>query len=185
MLEVLPVNFRLQSDEEQSRIINSFAAWLKVAPDNLQILSVAQTVDIDAYANRMHGFLEQESDTACRELIEDNIAEVRYLANVGAVATRFFIAFRFEAHMRIRADTFEAVADALYDAECTARSYLSRCGLEIMQPDYSDNFVCGVVYSLLCKRTSQRQRLPLYFRTMLQTIHGLTDEMQEGTDVQA
>lgn len=180
LLEVLPVNFRLQSDEEQTRMISCLAAWLKIAPNNIQILCVAQSADMTPYETRMRTCLEQEQDPQCKAMIEDNIGEVKYLSAVGSRPIRFYLAFRYESQMRLRAEGFDAIANALYDEECTARSYLGRCGLEVVRPDYSDNAVVGAVYAMLCKKTSQRLRLPLYFRTMLEKIHGHFEEETEN-----
>lgn len=172
LLEVLPINFLYLSDAEQSRIVGYFANYLKIAPDCLQILCVTRPTDVGAYESRMRAFHDEEKDAACREMIEDNIREVRCRASNGALTTRFFLAFRYEPSMPLHGEGFAAVADALYDAETTARQYLSRCGLTIVQPDYADNFVVETVFGMLCKRASRYEKIPLYFRTMLSEVHG-------------
>lgn len=181
LLEVFPVNFRLQNDAQQSRMIGYFASYLKIAPDCLQILCLSQKHDITQYEQRMRAFMDKETSDACRTLTENRIQEVKYLAATSASIKRFFLVFRLEPSMRLRADTFEAVAQALYDEECTARSYLARCGLEVRVPDYADNFVCGTLFGILNKRSGRRVTLPLYFRTMTKTVHGLTEENHEET----
>ena len=37
ILEVLPVNIYLKSPNDRQNIISSYAAWLKIAPDNIQL----------------------------------------------------------------------------------------------------------------------------------------------------
>lgn len=173
LLEILPINFRYLSDEEQTRIVGYFAGYLKIAPDMLQILCITREPDVTAYIRRMQETRDKEPVKACRDMIDDNIRTVHQYAMSGALTTRFFLAFRFEsAAMALHGDGFEAIADALYDAEETARQYLSRCGLSVVQPDYADNFVVETVYSMLCKQTSRAEKLPLYFRTMLAEVHG-------------
>ena len=49
IIEVLPVNFNLKSETEQLNIIYYMSGYLKVAPDNLQILVRTVPADIDAY----------------------------------------------------------------------------------------------------------------------------------------
>ena len=93
-VEVLPVNFYLLSPIEQQNIIHYFWSYLKIAPDNLQILVITQKADIDSYVNRMWKFYENETDEGCRELIEDNIRELSYLATNEAVTRRFFLVFQ-------------------------------------------------------------------------------------------
>jgi len=172
LLEILPINFLYLSDAEQSRIVGYFANYLKIAPDELQILCITRETDVTAYESRMWEFYDTEREEACRAMIEDNIREVHFRASNGALSTRFFLVFRYEPPMPLHGDGFAAVADALYDVETTARQYLSRCGLTIVQPDYSDNFVVETVFGLLCKKTSKLEKIPLYFRTMLSAVHG-------------
>ena len=38
LFEVLPTNYFLQSTAERMRIISNLAAWLRIAPNNIQIL---------------------------------------------------------------------------------------------------------------------------------------------------
>ncbi len=79
----------------------------------------------------MWEFYENEPAVSCREMIEDNINEVRYLAANEAVTRRFFLIFQYEARMKTRANTVEAIAERLRDEEQTARRYLDMCGLEV------------------------------------------------------
>ena len=60
ILEVMPVNFYLKSAAEQQNIIFYFASYLKIAPDNLQILAITQKADIEAYIRRMKRFRDEE-----------------------------------------------------------------------------------------------------------------------------
>ena len=99
IFEILPMNFFLQNTKERERIIGNFAAWLRIAPSNLQILCLSMPVDVEKYTRRMEAYWEHESDPLCRQCIEDNIAQVRDMVENGAFTTRFFIAYRYEADM--------------------------------------------------------------------------------------
>ena len=46
LFEVLPMNFFLQSTSERVRIVGALAAWLKIAPNSVQILGLSQPVDV-------------------------------------------------------------------------------------------------------------------------------------------
>ena len=76
ILEVLPVNIYLKSANDRQNIIASYAAWLKIAPDNLQLEARTLPADTADYVERMKGFAEQEENESCREMIEDNIAQI-------------------------------------------------------------------------------------------------------------
>ena len=69
ILEVLPVNFNLKSETEQLNIIWYMAGYLKVAPDNLQILVRTEPADIEAYCERMEEYYKAEANEKCREMI--------------------------------------------------------------------------------------------------------------------
>ena len=53
VIEVLPLNFYLKSELEQKNIISGFAAFLKTAPDELQIIVETRPADISAFCERL------------------------------------------------------------------------------------------------------------------------------------
>ena len=71
-------------------IILSFAAYLKIAPNTLQIMVRTQKADMADYVARMKAYAEIEENEKCREMIEDNIAEVDWLGASSAITRRFF-----------------------------------------------------------------------------------------------
>jgi len=172
ILETLPVNFYLKSPAEQQNIIYYFASYLKIAPDNIQMLAVTQKADIEAYISRMRKLLGEEDDENCRWMIEDNIAEVEYLADREALTRRFFIIIQYEARMRTRGNSFDGIAQRMNEEADTARHYLAMCGLEVLQPDYSDVFLCETLFSLLNRKTSKTTKLPMSVFSMLSEVHG-------------
>lgn len=171
ILEILPVNFYLKSPIEQQNIIYYYASFLKIAPNSLQILTVTQKADIQGYINRMNKHKENENSDLCKIFIEDNIAEVDYLAANEAITHRFFMVFEYESSMRARNSTIDGIADCLREEEQTARRYLDMCGLEVLSPDYTDNFQLELIYSLLNKRTSLNQKLPLGVFDTVSEVH--------------
>lgn len=50
ILEVLPVNIYLKSANDRQNIIASYAAWLKIAPDNIQLEARTLPADTADYA---------------------------------------------------------------------------------------------------------------------------------------
>jgi hypothetical protein len=172
ILEVLPVNFYLKSQMEQQNIIFYFASYLKIAPDNIQMMAVTQKADIDAYIKRMRNFCDKEENDYCREMILDNISEVEYLADREALTRRFFIAFQYEQRMRIKGNNAAGIIQRLRDEAETARQYLDMCGLEVIQPKYEDVFLCELLYSLLNRNTAKSVRLPESVFSMAGEVHG-------------
>jgi len=180
ILEIMPVNFHLKSLIEQQNIIYYFSGYLKVAPDNLQIKIITQKADIAGYENRMWGFYENEPVASCREMIEDNINEVRYLAANEAVTRRFFLIFQHESRMKTRAATAEAIAERLRDEEQTARRYLDMCGLQVRDVRYADNSQLELLYSLLNRRASRQMRLSANAFDSIGQVAGAGDDEWEN-----
>ena len=168
LFEVLPMNFFLQSTSERVRIVGALAAWLKIAPNSVQILGLSQPVDVEQYTRRMHEYAAAETDASCQACIEDNIEQVRGMIQGGAFTTRFFVAYRFEPDMAPAAKTPEQRADALYQIADTAKGYLARCGLTVAEPQYIDNQMVETVFGMLCKQTSRNIKLPVDFRLMME-----------------
>lgn len=179
ILEVMPVNFHLKSLIEQQNIIYYFSSYLKVAPDNLQIKVITQQADIAGYEQRMWALYEKEQVASCREMIEDNINEVRYLAANEAVTRRFFLIFGYESRMKARAATVEGIAERLRDEEQTARRYLDMCGLEVRDVPYADNFHLELLYSLINRRTATRSKLPSSVFDMVGQVFAERDDEWE------
>nr|WP_302819646.1 DUF87 domain-containing protein [Ruthenibacterium lactatiformans] len=161
IIEILPVNFLLKTPAEKASIIYYYASYLKIAPDNLQICVLTKRADMSTYAERMRGYQNSEPNALCRELNEDNIREVEYLAENEALQKRILLVYQLEPSMKLREESIEAVGERMLEEEEKARNYLDMCGLEVLRPEYADNFQLQILYELLNPRTSQENPLPL------------------------
>lgn len=179
IVEVLPVNFLLKSPAEQANIIFYYAAYLKIAPDRLQICIQTQSPDISAYTQRMRECQQREENEKCREMNEDTIREVKYLAGE-STHKRLFLVYQLEPRMKLRAPTMQGVADRMLEEEQTARRYLELCGLEVTQPDYADNFLMNTLYEILNPRTAKSNPLTREVFDALSPLAGVTQEELAG-----
>ena len=176
ILEVLPVNIYLKSSNDRQNIISSFAAYLKIAPDDLQMVARTLPADTQAYVEQMHRYAENEDNEACREMIEDNIQEIGLGIASNAMRHRFFLVFQYEAGMRGKRNTVQAIVQRLNEEADTARRYLDLCELEVLEPRYCDNFILNLLYEILSKKTSQRVQLPEGVFDMTTAVHGIYEE---------
>ena len=176
ILEVLPVNIYLKSAGDRQTIISAYAAYLKIAPDSLQMEARTIPADTAEYVERMRRYAEREENAACREMIEDNIREIGHGIAGGAMRHRFFLVFQYEPAMRAKRNTVQAIIQRLNEEADTARRYLDLCELEVLEPQYSDNFVLKLLYEILNKKTSQRVRLPEGVFDMTTDVHGIYEE---------
>jgi len=173
ILELLPVNVYLKSANDRQNIVSSFAAYLKIAPNDLQMVARTLPADTQAYVEQMRRFAEQEENEDCREMIEDNIQEIGYGIASDAMRHRFFLVFQYEAGMRAKHNTVRSIIQRLNEEGDTARRYLDTCEVEVLEPRYSDNFVLTLLYEILSKKTSQRVRLPDGVFDMATEVHGI------------
>ena len=138
ILELLPVNIYLKSPNDRQNIISSFAAYLKIAPNDLQMVARTLPADTQAYVEQMQRYAEKEDNEACREMIEDNIQEIGNGIASDAMRHRFFLVFQYEAGMRAKRNTVDSIIQRLNEEADTARRYLDVCELEVLEPQYSD-----------------------------------------------
>ena len=181
VLELLPVNFYTLSETEQGNAIADFAAYLKVAPDQLQINVLTQKFNLNGYLKLMKNRLDCEQNESCREMILESMQYVPQLVEREAITHRFFLTFSYEPGMKAANNSPGAIAARLNEQAEVARRYLDRCGISVLEPEYVDNFVLELFYELVNKHTSQHIRLPEGAYDMLGTIHGIYDESVVGT----
>ena len=176
ILEVLPVNIYLKSANDRQNIIASYAAWLKIAPDSIQLEARTLPADTADYVERMKGFAEQEENESCREMIEDNITQIGQGVASDAIRHRFFLIFQYEAHMKSKGHSVGAIIQRLNEEADTARRYLDVCELEVLEPRYTDDFILKLLYEIINKRTSRRVKLPEGVFDMTTAVHGIYEE---------
>ena len=178
ILEVLPVNIYLKSPNDRQNIIDAYASYLKIAPNCM--CSQVRTLPADAseYVERMRRYAEAEENTACREMIEDNIREIGLGIASEAIRHRFFIIFEYEPQMKAKRNTVRAIIQRLNEEADTARRYLDICELEVLEPRYSDNFMLELLYDIINKKTSRRVKLPPGVFDMTTTVHGIYEQQE-------
>ena len=176
ILEVLPVNIYLKSAADRQAIIENFAAYLKIAPDNLQLEVRTLPADTVAYVERMKARLAEEDNERCREMIEDNIREIGEGVANDALRHRFFLVFQYEERMKAKQPTVQAIVRRLNEEADTARRYLDACELEVLEPGFADDFALNLLYEIINKNTGRRVKLPEGVFDMTTAVHGIYEE---------
>lgn len=82
--------------------------------------------------------------------------------------------------MKAKDNSVEAISERMNDVADMTRRYLDRCGLEVIEPEYSDNAVLELLYEILNKSTSRRVRLPPGVFDMVSTVHGVYGKEDEA-----
>ena len=175
VLEVMPINFYLKPEAERQSIISAYASFLKIAPNSLQAQVITQKADMTEYVAGMRLYAESEENDRCRAMIEDNIAEIGAMGASESIVHRFFLIYEHEPQMKARNNTVSAIARRMAEEADTLRRYLDLCGLEVLEPRYSDNAILELLYERICKQTSRRVKLPAGVYDMTTMIHGIYD----------
>lgn len=176
ILEVLPVNIYLKSSNDRQNIIASYASYLKIAPNSLQLEVRTLPADTADYVERMRQYAEKEENGSCREMIEDNIREIGLGVAHEAMRHRFFLVFQYEAQMKTKGHSVRSIIQRLNEEADTARRYLDLCEVEVLEPRYSDDFTLKLLYEIINKKTGRRVKLPEGVFDMTTVIHGIYEE---------
>ena len=156
IVEVIPINFMLRSPREQRSIIYSFISYLKISPVKVQFKVLTKRADINRHVEMIHREMERESDEHCKMLQEDYLDLIDRLGSREATTRRFFIAFEHEQIGAHRGNEEAEAIASLQTAARTAVNYLKQCGNEVLVPDNEDEFLAEVLYSVLCRQTSNK-----------------------------
>ena len=158
MIEILPINFLLRSASEKRNIIYSFAAYLKIAPPNLQFKVLSKKADIKDYIEKIRKEAEQEPDERCRILQEDYAKLLTQLGTREAITRRFFLIFEYPLSGTKSVNERDMFL-YLQSAVQTAKKYLAMCGNVVLEHTNETRFCVEVLYQLLNRDTSLKESL--------------------------
>ena len=154
IVEINPINFMLRSSREQRSIICSFIGFLKISPVKVHFKVLTKCADINRHVEMIRREMETETDENCRMLQEDYLDLIKRLGSKEATTRRFFIAFEYESEgARLGNEEAQAIS-FLHTAARTAQNFLKQCGNDLLIPENEDEFLAEVLYSVLCRQTS-------------------------------
>lgn len=148
ILEVLPVGYHLKGEMERRNIIGYFAAYLKIAPPNLQILVRTQRADVDAYCERLEHFYQLETNQVCKDMILDDARLINHLAETEAVTHHFYLVFSYQG----TASDGGQIAKELQEQAELAAMYLDYAGVEAVLHEDSNTALLKTIYRDIHKR---------------------------------
>ena len=164
IVEINPINFMLRSSREQRSIIYSFIGFLKISPVKVHFKVLTKCADINRHVEMIRREMETETDENCRMLQEDYLDLIKRLGSKEATTRRFFIAFEYESEGARRGNEEAQAISFLHTAARTAQNFLKQCGNDVLIPDNEDEFLAEVLYSVLCRQTSNilplQKRIP-------------------------
>lgn len=180
ILEVLPINFALRSNEEQDNIIHLFASWLRVAPARLQFKIITRRADSFEIINNVKAATAKETQPKCRELADNYIDFIERLSGQEALTRRFFIIFEYEP-TSTRERTIDEIASEMEETTRKIRGGLAQCGNEVVVPANEDYFQAEILYQFYNRQSCVSEQLAeRVVRVASDTMHELG--LREGID---
>ena len=162
LLEILPVNFRLKSENEQDYIIKCYEELLKILKSPFQITVMARKADISGHIKYMERHWEQETDPELKSQIRNYMTFAKEVSAKGAVSRRFILALPYvpPAGIKMESVSFESASNTLYELKGRVKQCIEKCGNELVESENRDQFAAEILYTLLNRKTSETQNLP-------------------------
>lgn len=162
LLEILPVNFRLKSENEQDYIIKCYEELLKILKSSFQITVMARKADISGHIKYMERHWEQETDPELKRQIRSYMTFAKEVSAKGAVSRRFILALPYvpPAGIKMESVSFESASNTLHELKGRVKQCIEKCGNELVEPENPDQFAAEILYTLLNRKTSETQNLP-------------------------
>ncbi|SDB27502.1 Type IV secretory pathway, VirB4 component [Eubacterium oxidoreducens] len=166
ILEILPINFLLKSDEEQESVVEDFAKWLKIAPSGIQIKSLSKRADVSSYIDKMRKEIANEKDEKCKELMIDQLNLITQVSATESVSRRFFIVLEKKIAMgQMISD--EEIENELNIAANRAKTYLASCGNKMVTLGLTTQETAKIYFDIL-NRTKNAE---VDFEQQYQDVH--------------
>lgn len=162
LLEILPVNFRLKSHNEQAYILNCYLELLKILNTRFQIVTIARKADLTEHINYMAKYQSLVQEETIKEQIGYYMDFVKECSSQKAVNRRFIIVVPYvpPEGVKLQAISFDTVSSFLYDIKGKIKQGIRKCGNEIKEPENPTIFTAEILYSILNRKTSETQSLP-------------------------
>lgn len=97
IMEIMPVNYALMCEDEQSNVIHQFHAALKALPKNVQFKVICRKPNVDGRIEHMLRPLYTEPNANCRDMLIEQAALIKAINDTSGVSRRFFVSFEYEA----------------------------------------------------------------------------------------
>lgn len=159
IIEVMPINFLLKSDEEQESVISDFERFLKVAPETLQIKTLAKRTDISRYLSKIDEDIAHEKDENCKKMMQDTKQLIQSVGATESVSRRFFMVFQYKKVIG-RSISEEEIENHLNVMKGRAVNYLAQCGNSVLIMENNTNETAMIYFDIYNRTKSSSIDFP-------------------------
>jgi len=170
MIEVIPVNFKLKSLNEQRAILMQYKSFLKACQFDMQIVVQSRRADTSTHTEKIRQFYGKENNEKVQDMMLDYINLVKNMSlRRKSISRRFFIVitYRPPADTSLKNVKYEDIIQDLHDKAIKIKEYLSKCGNAVVEYNehslegtmVENNEILNVLYTYLNKRLAPIQNL--------------------------
>lgn len=147
IVEIMPINFLLKSQDEQENIIYEFEKFLRIAPDNVQIKSLSKKTDISKYLEKIDEDMRTETNPDCIRLMEDGKNLIQTVGAAESVSRRFFLVIELTKREARLSSTTE-IENSLNIIKDRCMSYLRQCGNVVIEMKNNTEETCRILFDI-------------------------------------
>lgn len=155
VLEILPTNFLLKTEDEQESLIYNYASWLNISPMKTQLKIITRKADTSELINFVQQKLRYETNDNCIKIGNNYCNLIHVIGASTAVSRRFFLIFQYEPESEAHRLTDEsAIAAELNLKAVQIKEYFSKCNNTVIMPENENAFIAEFLYLYYNKQSS-------------------------------
>ena len=96
IIEIIPINFMIMTEEEQNGVIRKYFNLIKTGPENFHIKIITDVANLDDYVTMARKAYEKEKNERCKEMITDYISFLLEEGGLDSYKKHYYFIFELE-----------------------------------------------------------------------------------------
>ena len=163
LMEFMPVNFLMFSNEERNRIVQAFQSMLQILPVKVQFKVFARKAKTESLLKMMQRSHAQEKNDLCRRMQEEYMELILETALREGVSRRFLVIIEYANTVDTDGSNFNEIVHSLNQNAARIRNILEQAGNAYVPSCERDEGVTALLYELLNRRASETEPFALRF----------------------
>lgn len=161
ILEVEPIPFLLRSVDERLDIVAQLAAWLHIAPAEIQWRETTVKTDTSNLISSIKKATEHETDPMILKRRAELLHHVKTMTSSQTISKRFFLIYRYEGSEYDAAvsSSEEEIRQTMYHTRAMADTFFSKMGSRIISHEDETYFTAEILYQELNPKSSLKEKL--------------------------
>jgi len=137
IIEIIPINFAIMTEEDQDTIINKYAGIIKTGPEDFHIKVVTDIANLDDYVTMARNAYKKEKNENCKKMINDYISFLLEEGGMESYKTHYYFIFELSDDDKKGLKSEEAAIDMMHKrtSEIRAAFRATRNEAILLDPD--------------------------------------------------